>query len=81
VTVVITHVSSPGPRPGADPALGQEPPADSGVPVEGWRRDLPRSARLEAFARRLNAGRHERVGRLEHSGDGNQPAPALTGEV
>ncbi|GAB2660708.1 DUF7158 domain-containing protein [Kribbella swartbergensis] len=56
--------------------LGEEPPADPGVPVAGWHRELLQSARLEAFARWLNAAMHERVQLvrgLEHPGDSNQP--------
>ena len=56
--------------------LGEEPPADPGVPVAGWHRELLQSARLEAFARWLNAAMHERVRLvhgLEHPGDSNQP--------
>lgn len=56
--------------------LGEEPPADPGVPVAGWHRELLQSARLEAFARWLNAAMHERVELvrgLEHPGDSNQP--------
>ncbi|MEJ1110993.1 MULTISPECIES: DUF7158 domain-containing protein [unclassified Kribbella] len=56
--------------------LGEEPPADPGVPVAGWHRELLQSARLEAFARWLNAAMHERielVRGLEHPGDSNQP--------
>jgi [acyl-carrier-protein] S-malonyltransferase len=56
--------------------LGEEPPADPGVPVAGWHRELLQSARLEAFARWLNAAMYERVQLvrgLEHPGDSNQP--------
>ncbi|TCO35497.1 [acyl-carrier-protein] S-malonyltransferase [Kribbella steppae] len=56
--------------------LGEEPPADPGVPVAGWHRELLLSARLEAFARWLNAAMHERVQLvrgLEHPGDSSQP--------
>jgi [acyl-carrier-protein] S-malonyltransferase len=56
--------------------LGEEPPADAGVPVAGWHAELVQSARLEAFARWLNRAMHERVQLvhgLEHPGDSNQP--------
>jgi [acyl-carrier-protein] S-malonyltransferase len=56
--------------------LGVEPPADPDVPVERWHAELVDSARLEAFARWLNAAQHERVQLvhgLEHPGDSNQP--------
>ncbi|TDD17804.1 hypothetical protein E1218_27215 [Kribbella turkmenica] len=56
--------------------LGEEPPADPGAPTAGWHRELLQSARLEAFARWLNAATHERVQLvrgLEHPGDSNQP--------
>jgi [acyl-carrier-protein] S-malonyltransferase len=56
--------------------LGEEPPGDPAVPVAGWHRELLQSARLEAFARWLNAAMHERVQLvrgLEHPGDSNQP--------
>lgn len=56
--------------------LGQEPPADPDVPVADWHRELLQSARLEAFARWLNAGMHDRVQLvrgLEHPGDSSQP--------
>jgi [acyl-carrier-protein] S-malonyltransferase len=56
--------------------LGQEPPADPAVPVADWHRELLQSARLEAFARWLNAARHDRVllvHGLEHPGDSSQP--------
>ncbi len=56
--------------------LGQEAPRDPGVPVERWHAELLDSARLEAFARWLNAAQHERVQLvhgLEHPGDSNQP--------
>ena len=56
--------------------LGEKPPEDPGVPVAGWHRELLQSARLEAFARWLNAAMHERVQLvrgLEHPGDSNQP--------
>ncbi|MEU4602019.1 hypothetical protein AB0F43_03460 [Kribbella sp. NPDC023972] len=56
--------------------LGEELPADPGVPVAGWHRELLQSARLEAFARWLNAAMYERVQLvrgLEHPGDSNQP--------
>jgi [acyl-carrier-protein] S-malonyltransferase len=56
--------------------LGQQPPADPDVPVERWHAELLDSARLEAFARWLNAAMHERVRLvhgLEHPGDSTQP--------
>lgn len=56
--------------------LGKEAPRDPGVPVERWHAELLDSARLEAFARWLNAAQHERVHLvhgLEHPGDSNQP--------
>jgi len=56
--------------------LGQEPPADPAVPVADWHRELLQSARLEAFARWLNAAMHDRVQLvhgLEHPGDSSQP--------
>jgi [acyl-carrier-protein] S-malonyltransferase len=56
--------------------LGEEPPADPDIPTAGWHRELLQSARLEAFARWLNAAMHERVQLvrgLEHPGDSNQP--------
>ncbi len=56
--------------------LGQEPPADPAVPVADWHRELLQSARLEAFARWLNAAIHDRVQLvhgLEHPGDSSQP--------
>lgn len=56
--------------------LGVQPPADPDVPVERWHAELVDSARLEAFARWLNAAQHERVQLvhgLEHPGDSNQP--------
>ena len=56
--------------------LGQEPPADPAVPVAEWHRELLQSARLEAFARWLNAAMHDRVQLvhgLEHPGDSSQP--------
>jgi [acyl-carrier-protein] S-malonyltransferase len=56
--------------------LGEQPPADPGVPVDRWHAELLDSARLEAFARWLNAAMHERVQLvhgLEHPGDSNQP--------
>jgi [acyl-carrier-protein] S-malonyltransferase len=56
--------------------LGVEPPADPDVPVERWHAELVDSARLEAFARWLNAAQHQRVQLvhgLEHPGDSNQP--------
>jgi len=56
--------------------LGKEAPRDPGVPVERWHAELLDSARLEAFARWLNAAQHERVQLvhgLEHPGDSNQP--------
>ncbi len=56
--------------------LGQEPPADPVVPVADWHRELLQSARLEAFARWLNAAMHDRVQLvhgLEHPGDSSQP--------
>jgi [acyl-carrier-protein] S-malonyltransferase len=56
--------------------LGEEPPADPDVPVERWHAELLDSARLEAFARWLNAAQHDRVQLvhgLEHPGDSNQP--------
>lgn len=56
--------------------LGEEPPADAGVPVAGWHAELVQSARLEAFARWLNRAMHERVQLvhgLEHPGDSFQP--------
>lgn len=56
--------------------LGKDAPADPDVPVERWHRELVDSARLEAFARWLNAAQHERVRLvhgLEHPGDSNQP--------
>jgi [acyl-carrier-protein] S-malonyltransferase len=56
--------------------LGQEPPADPDVPVADWHRELLQSARLEAFARWLNAAMHDRVQLvhgLEHPGDSSQP--------
>ncbi|TCM39016.1 hypothetical protein [Kribbella sp. VKM Ac-2568] len=56
--------------------LGVEPPADPDVPVERWHAELVDSARLEAFARWLNAAQHGRVQLvhgLEHPGDSNQP--------
>lgn len=56
--------------------LGKEAPRDPGVPVERWHTELLDSARLEAFARWLNAAQHERVHLvhgLEHPGDSNQP--------
>ncbi|GAA1584245.1 malonyl CoA-ACP transacylase [Kribbella sancticallisti] len=56
--------------------LGVDPPADPAVPAERWHAELLDSARLEAFARWLNAAQHERVQLvhgLEHPGDSNQP--------
>jgi [acyl-carrier-protein] S-malonyltransferase len=56
--------------------LGEQPPADPDVPVERWHAELLDSARLEAFARWLNAAMHERVRLvhgLEHPGDSTQP--------
>jgi [acyl-carrier-protein] S-malonyltransferase len=56
--------------------LGEQPPADPDVPVASWHAELLDSARLEAFARWLNAAMHERVRLvhgLEHPGDSNQP--------
>jgi [acyl-carrier-protein] S-malonyltransferase len=56
--------------------LGQEPPADPAVAVADWHRELLQSARLEAFARWLNAAMHDRVQLihgLEHPGDSSQP--------
>jgi [acyl-carrier-protein] S-malonyltransferase len=56
--------------------LGEEPPADPDVPVKRWHAELLDSARLEAFARWLNAAQHDRVQLvhgLEHPGDSNQP--------
>jgi [acyl-carrier-protein] S-malonyltransferase len=56
--------------------LGERPPADPDVPVERWHAELLDSARLEAFARWLNAAMHERVRLvrgLEHPGDSTQP--------
>jgi [acyl-carrier-protein] S-malonyltransferase len=56
--------------------LGEEAPAAPGVPVAGWHRELLQSARLETFARWLNAAMYERVQLvrgLEHPGDSNQP--------
>jgi [acyl-carrier-protein] S-malonyltransferase len=56
--------------------LGEGPPDDPAVPAAEWHRELLRSARLEAFARWLNAAMHERVQLvrgLEHPGDSNQP--------
>lgn len=56
--------------------LGQEPPAEPDVPVADWHRELLQSARLEAFARWLNAAMHDRVQLvhgLEHPGDSSQP--------
>jgi len=56
--------------------LGQDPPDDPVVPVADWHRELLQSARLEAFARWLNAAMHDRVQLvrgLEHPGDSNQP--------
>jgi [acyl-carrier-protein] S-malonyltransferase len=56
--------------------LGEEPPADPDVPTQKWHAELLDSARLEAFARWLNAAMHERVRLvhgLEHPGDSNQP--------
>jgi [acyl-carrier-protein] S-malonyltransferase len=56
--------------------LGEQPPADPDVPVQRWHAELLDSARLEAFARWLNAAMHERVRLvhgLEHPGDSSQP--------
>jgi [acyl-carrier-protein] S-malonyltransferase len=56
--------------------LGEQPPADPDVPVQRWHAELLDSARLEAFARWLNAAMHERVRLvhgLEHPGDSTQP--------
>jgi [acyl-carrier-protein] S-malonyltransferase len=56
--------------------LGEQPPADPDVPVQRWHAELLDSARLEAFARWLNAAMHERirlVHGLEHPGDSTQP--------
>jgi [acyl-carrier-protein] S-malonyltransferase len=56
--------------------LGEEPPADPGVPVARWHAELLDSARLEAFARWLNRVMHERVDLvrgLERPGDSSQP--------
>jgi [acyl-carrier-protein] S-malonyltransferase len=56
--------------------LGEQPPADPEVAVERWHAELLDSARLEAFARWLNAAMHERVRLvhgLEHPGDSTQP--------
>jgi [acyl-carrier-protein] S-malonyltransferase len=56
--------------------LGEQPPADPDVPVDRWHAELLDSARLEAFARWLNAAMHERtrlVRGLEHPGDSSQP--------
>ncbi|HEY0692396.1 MAG TPA: hypothetical protein VGD71_25560 [Kribbella sp.] len=56
--------------------LGEHPPADPEVPVQRWHAELLDSARLEAFARWLNAAMHERVRLvhgLEHPGDSTQP--------
>ncbi|MDX6251115.1 MAG: [acyl-carrier-protein] S-malonyltransferase [Kribbellaceae bacterium] len=56
--------------------LGEQAPADPDVPAARWHAELLDSARLEAFARWLNAAMHERVRLvhgLEHPGDSNQP--------
>jgi [acyl-carrier-protein] S-malonyltransferase len=56
--------------------LGEQPPADPAVPAARWHAELLDSARLEAFARWLNAAMHERVRLvhgLEHPGDSGQP--------
>jgi [acyl-carrier-protein] S-malonyltransferase len=56
--------------------LGERPPADPDLPVATWHAELLDSARLEAFARWLNAAMHERVRLvrgLEHPGDSTQP--------
>lgn len=56
--------------------LGEEPPSDPDVPVARWHAELLDSARLESFARWLNAALHERVRLvhgLEHPGDSSQP--------
>lgn len=56
--------------------LGQAPPADPGPPVADRHRELLQSARLEGFARWLNAAMHDRVQLvrgLEHPGDSNHP--------
>lgn len=75
--VVTDHVRIPAEQLAyAADVLGVEPPADPAVPVDDWHRELLQSARLEAFARWLNAAMHERVQLvhgLEHPGDSNQP--------
>ncbi|QNE23275.1 hypothetical protein F1D05_33060 [Kribbella qitaiheensis] len=56
--------------------LGEEPPDDPDVAVAHWHAELLDSARLESFARWLNAATHERVRLvhgLEHPGDSSQP--------
>ena len=56
--------------------LGERPPADPDLPADRWHAELLASARLEAFARWLNAVMHERVQLvrgLEHPDDSNQP--------
>jgi [acyl-carrier-protein] S-malonyltransferase len=56
--------------------LGEPLPADEAPAVASWHRELVNGARLEAFARWLNATMHRRVTLvhgLEHPGDSSQP--------